>query len=56
MNPAWIGAISALSGVAVGAAAEAWRARLQFRREKLWELGKQMGQHLEQLYEAGRSQ
>lgn len=52
MDPAWIAAISALGGVAVGALAEALRARASFRREKAWEVEEERRRHLEEVYEA----
>jgi hypothetical protein len=52
VDPAWTGAISALAGVAVGAVAEALRARASFKREKAWSLYEQRRQRLEYAYEA----
>ena len=52
MNSAWVGAISALGGVLVGAFAEAWRAAKAFKREKGWSLRDERREKLERLYEA----
>ena len=52
MDGAWIGAISALSGVAIGTAADALRTRWAFRREKVWGVWEQERRHLEMVYEA----
>lgn len=52
MDPAWIGAISALLGVAVGTTAEAIRSRLAFQRDKQWEAIEERRRRLELIYEA----
>lgn len=52
MDTAWIGAASALAGVAVTSAVDAWRARTSFRREKAWALFDDKRRRLEALYQA----
>ena len=42
MDGIWIGAISALSGVAVSGIVSSWRSRSEFRREKAWALQEQL--------------
>jgi hypothetical protein len=52
IDTAWIGVIGALGGVAVGSAAELFRARWAFRREKKWSLWDERRRRLEMIYEA----
>lgn len=52
MDPAWIGAISALGGIVVGAGAETLRSQWAFKREKRWTVHDERRRHLEMVYEA----
>lgn len=51
MDGAWIGAISALSGVAVSGITSSFRSRSEFRRDKSWALHLERRAQIEELYE-----
>jgi hypothetical protein len=51
VDAAWIGAISALGGVAVGSLAEWLRARAAFDRDKAWTVYEERRGRIEQIYE-----
>ena len=50
MDKEWIGAISALAGVALASIADAYRTRGAFKREKIWAVRDERREYLEELW------